>query len=91
MPLSHICTDGATGNSDHLNRILSDLEKELRGLSERATAPDFERFEGKLHQITSRSAPRPSPVSRCALVLRTATCHRTEAETSGFDTCRPLG
>ena len=51
MPLSHICPDGATGNSDHLNRILSDLEKQLRGLCERATAQDFERFEGKLHQI----------------------------------------
>ena len=51
MPLSHICTDGATGNSDHRNRILRDLEKELRGLCERATAQDFECFEGKLHQI----------------------------------------
>ena len=51
MPLSHISTDGATGHSDHLNRILSDLEKELRGLAERVAAPDFERFEGDLHQI----------------------------------------
>ena len=51
MPLSHISIDGATGNSDHLTQILSDLEKELRGLSEHTPAPDFERFEGELHQI----------------------------------------
>ena len=53
MPLSHISTDGATGNSAHLKQILSDLEKELRGLSERTPAHDFERFEGELHQIVA--------------------------------------
>ena len=57
MPLSHTCTDGATSrNSDHLNQILNDLEKELRRLSERAPAQqDFERFEGELHQIVARA------------------------------------
>ena len=38
MPLSHTCTDGATGNSDHLDQILSDLGTESRRLSERAPA-----------------------------------------------------
>ena len=52
MPLSHTCTDGATGNRDHLDQILSDLGTELGRLSERAPAEqDFERFEGELHQI----------------------------------------
>ena len=51
MPLSHSCTDGATGNSDHLEKILSDLGTELRLFAERATAEqDFEHFEGELHQ-----------------------------------------
>ena len=52
MPLSHTCTDGATGNSDHLDQILSDLGTESRRLSERAPAEqDFERFEGELHEL----------------------------------------
>ena len=38
MPLSHTCTDGATGNSDHLDQILSDLGTESRRLAERAPA-----------------------------------------------------
>ena len=51
MPLSHSCTDGATGNSDHLEKILSDLGTELRLFAERATVEqDFEHFEGELHQ-----------------------------------------
>ena len=57
MPLSHTCSDGATTrNSDHLNQILSDLETELRRLTERAPAQqDFERFEGELHQIVAHA------------------------------------
>ena len=52
MPLSHTCTDGATGNRDHLDQILSDLGTESRRLSERAPAEqDFERFEGELHEL----------------------------------------
>ena len=52
MPLSHTCIDGATGNGDHLDQILSDLGRELRRLSERAPGEqDFERFEGELHQL----------------------------------------
>ena len=52
MPLSHTCTDGATGNSDHLDQILSDLGTESRRLAERAPAEqDFERFEGELHEL----------------------------------------
>ncbi len=38
MPLSHTCTDGATGNSDHLTQILSDLATNLRRLSQDAPA-----------------------------------------------------
>ena len=52
MPLSHTCTDGATGNRDHLDQILSDLGTESRRLAERAPAEqDFERFEGELHEL----------------------------------------
>lgn len=53
MPLSHISTDGATKSSDYLDQILSDMEKQLRGLSERTPVHDFERFEGELHQIVA--------------------------------------
>ena len=52
MPLSHTCTDGATGNSDHLNHILNDLATNLRRLSQCAPAEqDFERYERETHQL----------------------------------------
>ena len=51
-PVSHTCTDGATRSSNHLDQILSDLETELRRLSQQPAAEqDFERLEGELHQL----------------------------------------
>ena len=37
MPLSHTCTDGATGNRDHLDQILSDLGTEFAPTSRART------------------------------------------------------
>ena len=52
MPLSHTCTDGATGNSDHFDEIFSDLGMKLRRLSQCAAAEqDFERYERETHQL----------------------------------------
>ena len=52
MPLSHTCTDDATGNSDHLNRILNELATNLRRLSQCAPADQgFERYERETHQL----------------------------------------
>ena len=52
MPLSHICAAGATSNNDHLVRILSALESNLRHLSQCAPgAQDFERYEREAHQL----------------------------------------
>ena len=88
MPLSHISTDGATGHSDHLNRILSDLEKELRGLAERVAAPDFERFEGDLHQIMA-SAERALVVFH--VKSRTDSQIISERGAKGFPHCPRIG
>ena len=42
----------APRSSDQLGQILSDLQTELRRLSEQpAGAQDFERVEGELHQL----------------------------------------
>ena len=52
MPLSHTCTEGATGNSDHFDEIMGDLETKLRRLSQCTPAEqDFECYEREAHQL----------------------------------------